>query len=129
MDSRRHGLVLGTTRSLALWEPFLGIALAAMLSAIACENSEPVGETRTESKTVQLGAAKAVRVNLKMAAGELKVAGGASDLMNADFTYNVPRWRPEVKYDVTGGTGQLSVQQPPESGGHGGRTATNGTCA
>jgi hypothetical protein len=89
---------------------------------LGCENTEPVGETRMDSKTVQLGAAKAVRVNLKMGAGELKVAGGASDLLNADFAYNVPRWKPEVEYDVSGDAGQLTVQQPPRSGGHGGRT-------
>jgi len=91
---------------------------------MACvfSNNEPVGETRTESKTVQLGGAKSVRVDLKMGAGELKVAGGASDLLNADFTYNVPRWKPEVQYDASGDIGQLTVQQPPNSNGHGGKT-------
>jgi hypothetical protein len=117
MDSRGLRFVLRTAR---LWA-VLGIVVL-IFGALACDNSEPVGETRTESKTVQLGAAKAVRVNLKMGAGELKVAGGASGLLNADFTYNVPRWKPEVQYDVTGDTGQLTVQQPPGSGGHGGRT-------
>ena len=120
MDSQRHRLLSGTARLKLV----LGVALALMFSTLACvlRNDEPVGETRTESKTVQLGAAKAVRVSLKMGAGELKVAGGASDLLNADFTYNVPRWKPEVQYDVTSDAGQLTVQQPPESGGHGGRT-------
>jgi hypothetical protein len=102
----------------------LGIAAVVMFSTAACvlSNNEPVGETQTESKTVQLGGAKSVRVELKIGAGELKVAGGASDLLNADFTYNVPRWKPEVRYDSSGGTGQLIIQQPPSSGGHGGHT-------
>src|SRR5215472_1689325 len=120
MDSQRHRLLSGTARLKLV----LGVALALMFSTLACvlRNDEPVGETRTESKTVQLGAAKAVSVSLKMGAGELKVAGGASDLLNADFTYNVPRWKPEVRYDASGGTGQLTIQQPPSSGGHGGQT-------
>jgi hypothetical protein len=100
----------------------LAISLALMFGTIACDNGEPVGETRTESKTVQLGAAKVVRVELKIGAGELKVTGGASDLLNADFTYNVPSWKPEVQYDVSGDTGHLTVQQAPGSNGHGGKT-------
>ncbi len=122
MDSRTRKLVSAVERLSAIWGPASGLLLALTFGTMACYKMEPVGETRTESKTVQLGAAKAVRVNLKMGAGELKVAGGASDLLNADFTYNVPRWKPEVQYDVTGDTGQLTVQQPPGSEGHGGRT-------
>ena len=70
------------------------------------------GETRKESKTVALGAAQSVRVSLKMKAGELKVGGGAAQLLDADFTYNVPEWKPEVKYDVSGSVGNLEVEQP-----------------
>jgi hypothetical protein len=101
-----------------------GLPLILMVGAAACvfNNNEPVGETVTDSKTVQLGGAKSVQVQIKMGAGELKVEGGASDLMNADFTYNVPRWKPEVQYDASGGTGQLTIQQPEGSHGHGGRT-------
>lgn len=79
------------------------------------------GELKTDSKTVALGGAKSVDVEIKMGAGELKVAGGATDLLNADFAYNVPRWKPEVNYDVSGDTGRLTIEQP-SGGGHGGRT-------
>lgn len=70
------------------------------------------GETRRESKTVALGAAQSVQVTLKMKAGELNVEGGAMQLMVADFTYNVPEWKPEVNYSVNGGAGNLEVEQP-----------------
>jgi hypothetical protein len=70
------------------------------------------GETRRESKAVAQGAAQSVQVSLTMKAGELKVAGGAAQLMDADFTYNVPDWKPEVRYDVSGGVGNLEVEQP-----------------
>ncbi len=47
-----------------------------------------------------------------MGAGELKVNGGADALMDAEFTYNVEAWKPEVSYDVSNGEGSLTVQQP-----------------
>jgi hypothetical protein len=84
-------------------------------------NRMETGELKTESKTVALGGAKSVDVEIKMGAGELKLAGGATDLLNAEFTYNVPRWKPEVNYDVTGDSGHLTVEQP-SGGGHGGNT-------
>jgi len=32
--------------------------------------------------------------------------------LDADFTYNVPEWKPEVNYAVSGGVGNLEVEQP-----------------
>lgn len=108
----------------ALRRTFALSVILAGFSTLACvfNNNEPVGETVTESKTVPLGEAKRVRVQIKMGAGELKVEGGANGLMNADFTYNVSRWKPQVRYDASGDTGELTIQQPPGSSGHGGRT-------
>ncbi|HEY6293406.1 MAG TPA: toast rack family protein [Terriglobia bacterium] len=99
-------------------------ALPAMVGVPACfigHDNVTTSELRAESKSVQLGGAKSVQVQIKMAAGDLKVEGGASDLLNAEFTYNVPRWKPEVSYDVNGDSGRLTVQQP-SGGGHGGDT-------
>jgi hypothetical protein len=92
-----------------------GILLLAFVAMCGCNlggNRVSTGETRRESKTVALGAAQSVRVSLSMKAGELKVAGGAPQLMDADFTYNVPEWQPEVRYEVSGGVGNLEVEQP-----------------
>jgi hypothetical protein len=105
----------------------LAVVLAAcgalMLSLGGCMigNGPPVGETHTISKSVPLGQAKSVGVDIKMAAGELKVSGGATDLMNADFTYNVDTWKPDVRYDAGGDQGHLTIEQP-ETHGHRGRT-------
>jgi hypothetical protein len=52
-----------------------------------------------------------VHTNLKMGAGELNVTGGADRLMEGDFSYNVADWKPEVDYDVSGDTGELTVEQ------------------
>jgi hypothetical protein len=78
------------------------------------------GPTRHESRTIDLGDAERVRVGLTMGAGELRIAGGASKLMNADFIYNVDAWKPEVNYRSTGAFGDLTVEQPGGSRGHGG---------
>ena len=101
-----------------------GLLLLALVAVCGCNISGDrvtTGETRKESKTVALGGAQSVHVSMSMKAGELKVEGGATDLLDADFTYNVPEWKPEVKYDVSGGMGNLVVEQPG-SGASGGNT-------
>ena len=95
----------------SLWSGLLLLTLVAFCGCNLSGDRVTTGETRTESKTVALGAAQSVRVSLEMKAGELKVAGGATQLLDADFTYNVPEWKPEVKYDVSGGVGNLEVKQ------------------
>jgi hypothetical protein len=67
---------------------------------------------RTESRTVELGGADSARVRLEMGAGELVVSGGAGALMDAEFTYNVARWQPEIDYEVDESQGELVVRQP-----------------
>jgi hypothetical protein len=81
------------------------------------------GETVHESNTVDLSKAKGVeraRVDLELHAGELHVDGGAKELMEGDFTYNVAAWKPEVRFDRRGFRSTLSVKQ-------GGSTATVGS--
>ena len=85
--------------------------VVVLLTASGCSGRGPrlrIGELQTESQAVELGGAQSVRVELEMGAGELDVAGGADGLLEADFTYNVAEFKPEVKY--SGGT--LSVRQP-----------------
>lgn len=101
-----------------------GLLLTALVAICGCNMEGDrvyTGETHTESKKVPLGGARAVQVSLKMKAGELKVAGGATDLLEGNFTYNVPEWKPSVRYDVSGGVGNLEVEQPG-SGSSGDRT-------
>jgi hypothetical protein len=52
-----------------------------------------------------------------MSAGELNLTGGADQLMEGDFSYNVADWKPKVSYDVSGNEGELVVKQG--SGGQG----------
>jgi hypothetical protein len=48
------------------------------------------------------------------------VNGGAQKLMEAEFRYNHPAWKPEVRYELSGLRGTLTVQQPKRGTVHSG---------
>jgi hypothetical protein len=94
---------------------FLIIAIGLALTFTACdENREP----RTETRTVEAGGAEAVEVDVRMGAGELRLQGGASALMEGRFETDHPRWIPEVDYRVHDRKGELTVQQKRSTGIH-----------
>jgi hypothetical protein len=103
------------------WCPGSAVLLTALLFLMGCI-PEKVGETRIESESVELKGAEKVRVELKIGVGELRISGGAKKLLEADFIYNIPSWKPEVRYEVNGKEGTLSVRQPNASRSGGGRT-------
>ena len=70
-----------------------------------------VGKMQHDSKSVDPKNANSARAQLKMGAGELNVTGGADQLMEAEFSYNVAEWKPKVSYDVSGKKGELVVKQ------------------
>ena len=80
------------------------------LFAGAC-GVKQVGDLQRQSQSVDVEEARSVRADLRMGAGELNLSGGAGTLMEADFAYNVADWKPEVDYEVSGDTGELSVKQ------------------
>ena len=69
-----------------------------------------VGPTRTESETVEVGNAETVRADIHMGVGEIEISGGASELMEAQFTFNIDELEPRVSYDISGTTGRLTVE-------------------
>lgn len=74
--------------------------------------SVEVGPTQTKTEQVEISGADLVDAAITIGAGRLKINGGAEDLLDATFTYNVEEWEPEVEYTVTNGTGYLKVKQP-----------------
>jgi hypothetical protein len=72
---------------------------------------QQVGKMQEESKSVDPKNAESARAKLQMGAGELNITGGADQLMEADFSYNVSEWKPKVSYDVSSGEGELLVKQ------------------
>jgi hypothetical protein len=86
--------------------------LLGMLVLATCSSKDRVGELRSESQSIRLEDTSPVRVEVNLGAGRLDLAGGARELMEADFTYNVARLKPVVEY----AEGTLLVKQPASDG-------------
>jgi hypothetical protein len=86
--------------------------LLIVLAFIACGHVEsPSGPEEHESRSIDLDKSERVRAEIKMPVGELDVRGGAQKLLDADFTYNVPSWKPDLRYHSSGIAGDLIVEQ------------------
>src|SRR5918995_4286742 len=79
---------------------------------------QQVGKMQRESQAVDLKNAQSARTQLKMGAGELTITGGADQLVEGEFSYNVSDWKPKVSYDVSGEEGELLVKQGSAEGGN-----------
>jgi N-terminal domain of toast_rack, DUF2154 len=97
------------------------LLITAAVLAGACGTqpggTQQVGKLQRESKSVDPKGAQSARAQFKIGAGELNLAGGADQLMEANFSYNVSGWKPKVTYDVSGDTGELMVKQGSAEGG------------
>jgi hypothetical protein len=69
------------------------------------------GPMQSESRSVERDASKTLRVTVRMGAGTLKVRGGSKNWMGGDFEYNVPDWKPTIRYATSGGEGDLTIEQ------------------
>ncbi len=94
------------------------IVVGLLLLTMGCSfsglsiNRVNVGKMQYDSQVVELGDAEEVRVNVKMGAGELNIDNRSESLMEADFTYNIESWTPEVTYTVEDKKGRLTIRQP-----------------
>lgn len=95
-----------------IYFPTILLLLLGLLVLIGCEGEADIGEIRTQSETVSIQGAEQVDAQIRMGVGELEVSGGAEELLDADFTYNIEAWQPEVEYSVASGQGELTVRQP-----------------
>ncbi len=78
-------------------------------------DTNSAGSNRHSTKAVSRQGAKAVHMNLDMPAGELRLEGGAHQLLEGEF-YSSGSWgEPEVAYTVENGVGSLNITQ--EKGG------------
>jgi len=102
--------------------PTEAILFLAALTLTGCAyDAAPAGPARHESKSIELDNCELVSVDLNMAAGDLLVDAGSAKLMDADFTYSVPAWRPQVHYTNTGVRGRLLIEQGGHSHGPAGK--------
>src|SRR3990170_346695 len=92
-------------------------AVLAVFVLTGCElSSTEARETQRESRAIELDSSESVRVQIRMGAGELHVTSGTPKLLQADFTYNLPDWRPEVEYRRGTNGGGVAVSPPAEPG-------------
>jgi N-terminal domain of toast_rack, DUF2154 len=93
-----------------------GPVLALILVLVLATGCARAVEVRTERRSVELEGAESVRTDLSMKTGDILVAGGAENLMDATFTSNVPQWKPEVSYRGLALHKELTVEQPDVPG-------------
>ena len=96
------------------------ILLLALCSA-GCVVQQ-AGPAQHDFQAIERDSAEYVDVNLKMGAGTLRIDTGTDKLAAADFTYNIPALKPEVRYAKNADHGILTVAQPNQHGPHFGKT-------
>jgi hypothetical protein len=101
------------------------MTLGGVLLLASCNIEHRSGPVQYESKTIEAEGAESVHVALRMGAGEMRVTDGATQLARADFSYNVPSWKPDVRYSKGGGRGTLTIEQPKQTSAHIGNTRYN----
>jgi hypothetical protein len=82
----------------------------ASLTFAGC-SIDSVGETQREQHSIELDSSPSTRVTLEMGAGELNVGGGATKLMEGEFTYNVDRLKPVIEHRSNTSGGELTISQ------------------
>lgn len=99
------------------------LSIAAVLSLAGCccclpEADVPfqiserrhTGPTQRETHRVDAQGAERVEVTIRFGGGSLQVAGGDTDLLSAEFAYNLEDLQPVVEYKVQDGRGDLVLR-------------------
>jgi hypothetical protein len=74
----------------------------------------PIGELTTVAEEVDLGNARSVEAEVELGLGELALEGGASALLEAEYTTNVTMSLPVTTYSVENGRGLLRIEYDEE---------------
>lgn len=99
----------------------IAILLLLLLFGIGLSRGHGMRRDIHQVESVERQGADFVRIHIAMPAGELKLAGGANNLLEADFDYSEAEGKPRIAYDVDGNQGQLRLAQSG-AGLHFGRT-------
>ncbi len=92
---------------------FLAAIGAGLLALTGCEfDHEPTGPLQQEPVAIDLGQADHANVELDIGAGELGVRGGAQKLLEGQFEYSLPEWKPQVHSSLTGSHATVTIREP-----------------
>ena len=100
-DSARRAWLSGREIAVILLLVIFGIALSFSTASRQVHDVETVDRQGSEP----------VRIHIQMPAGEMKLSGGASKLLEADFKYAESEGKPKISYQVSTLGGQLELTQ------------------
>ena len=106
--------------SMPSWGAAAVLAATAVLAGCVIDD-QPPGPLRHDPVSIDLDKSEVVRTEFKIGAGKLEVRGGAAKLLEGEFTYNVPSWKPRIDWVPSSFRGLLTISQP-EGRGHIGNT-------
>jgi hypothetical protein len=91
------------------------LTLGTVVRSVGSGPAPAITQLQTVSQSVPMGATQTTQLDAHLSAGVLRISGGASDLLQADFVYNVAEWKPEVTYNTSGAQGTIAISQPGTS--------------
>jgi hypothetical protein len=93
------------------------LAVVGAMGLCGCQiPRDRIGPMQHETRVIELGQSELARIELKMGAGELYIEGGSPKLLEADFDYNVPAWKPVVESSSTTLRADIEIRQPEHAG-------------
>jgi len=100
----------------------LGITLAMLVLlafvVVAVMHGHGRAKFLQDSQTIDLQSAKTVTANIDMPSGTIDLAGGASKLLDANFTYRDRDGKPQTNYTISKDEGILDITQENPSHVH-----------
>ena len=101
-----------TFRQTTMIKTIPAMAIAVFLTACDVAHRIEIGPTVHDSKVIENDKFEMARIEIKMGVGELKVTGGSSKLVEADFDYNVPGWKPLIESHSASFRADIKIEQP-----------------
>lgn len=90
--------------------------VTAAISAASCATETATGSMTREHQVVELDQSTLTHLGLDMSSGEIDVRGGATKLVEADFTYNVPALKPTIADHGSAGERAVAITETSGSG-------------
>lgn len=82
---------------------------------IGSDDNGWVSNTKEYNESIEIDGVKFVNLKIDMGVGKLYVKGNSDKLADCNFIYNIESWKPRVKYEKNGESGDLSIKQPSSS--------------
>lgn len=89
------------------------LVVASALIWVGCDFDQgPNGPLQNEPFSLERGSVERANIELDMRAGEMRLRGGSSKLIEGTFEYNVPDWKPQVQNSVNDSHATVTIRQP-----------------